>query len=72
VGFVVDKVALGQVSVCALRFHLPIFIPTIAPKSPSSIILGWCNGPTVAAVPSGLSHTTNNNNNNINRKIIIK
>jgi hypothetical protein len=34
VGFVVDKVALGQV------FSLPIFIPPIAPQSPSSIIWG--------------------------------
>jgi hypothetical protein len=36
---------------------LPIFIPPIAPQSPSSIIWGWYNRPVVAAVPSGLSLT---------------
>jgi hypothetical protein len=35
-----------------LRFSLPIFIPPIAPQSPSSIIRGWYNRPVVAAVPS--------------------
>jgi hypothetical protein len=40
-----------------LRFPLPIFIPPIAPQSPSSIIRGWYNRPVVAAVPSGLSLT---------------
>jgi hypothetical protein len=40
-----------------LRFPLPIFIPRIAPQSPSSIIWGWYNRPVVAAVPSGLSLT---------------
>jgi hypothetical protein len=40
-----------------LRFFLPIFIPPIAPQSPSSIIWGWYNRPEVAAVPSGLSVT---------------
>jgi hypothetical protein len=40
-----------------LRFPLPIFIPPIAPQSPSSIIWGWHNRPVVAAVPSGLSLT---------------
>jgi hypothetical protein len=40
-----------------LRFPLPIFIPTIAPESPSSIIWGLYNRPEVAAVPSGLSPT---------------
>jgi hypothetical protein len=44
-GFVVDKVALA------------IFIPPIAPQSPSSIIWGWYNRPVLAAVPSGLSLT---------------
>jgi hypothetical protein len=40
----------------------PIFIPSIAPQSPSSIIWGWYNRPAVAAVPSGLkSHPTKNN-----------
>jgi hypothetical protein len=40
-----------------LRFTLPIFIPPIAPQSPSSIIWGLYNRPEVAAVPSGLSPT---------------
>jgi hypothetical protein len=49
-----------------LRFLLPIFIPPIAPQSPSSIIWGLYNTPEVAAVPSGLSPTpTNNKKNNI-------
>jgi hypothetical protein len=39
------------------RFPLPIFIPPIAPQSPSSIILGWYSRPVVAAVLSGLSLT---------------
>jgi hypothetical protein len=34
-----------------LRFPLPIFIPPIAPQSPSSIIWGLYNRPEVAAVP---------------------
>jgi hypothetical protein len=34
----------------ALRFPLPIFIPPIAPQSPSPIIWGWYNTPEVAAV----------------------
>jgi hypothetical protein len=33
-----------------LRFPLPVFIPTIAPQSPSPIIWGWYNRPEVAAV----------------------
>jgi hypothetical protein len=33
-----------------LRFPLPIFIPPIAPQSPSPIICGWYNKPEVAAV----------------------
>jgi hypothetical protein len=37
-----------------LRFHLPIFIPPIAPQSPSSIIWGLYNRPEVAAVPRDL------------------
>jgi hypothetical protein len=40
-----------------LRFPLPIFIPPIAPQSPSSISWGLYNRPEVAAVPSGLSPT---------------
>jgi hypothetical protein len=42
-----------------LRFPLPIFIPSIAPQSPLSIIWGCYNRLVVTAVPSGLkSHTT--------------
>jgi hypothetical protein len=40
-----------------LRFPLPIFIPPIAPQSPSSIIWGSYTRPIMAAVPSGLSLT---------------
>jgi hypothetical protein len=40
-----------------LRFPLPIFIPPIAPQSPSSIIWGLYNRPEVAAIPSGHSPT---------------
>jgi hypothetical protein len=40
-----------------LQSPLPIFIPPIAPQSPSSIIWGWYNGPVVATVPSELSLT---------------
>jgi hypothetical protein len=40
-----------------LWFPLPIFIPPIAPQSPSPIIWGWYNRSVVAAVPSGLSLT---------------
>jgi hypothetical protein len=40
-----------------LRSPLPIFIPPIAPQSPSSIIWGLYNRPEVAAVPSALSPT---------------
>jgi hypothetical protein len=39
-----------------LRFPLPIFIPPIAPQSPSLIIWGWYNRPEVAAL-QGLSPT---------------
>jgi hypothetical protein len=38
-----------------LRFPLPVFIPPIAPQSPSTIIWYWYNRATVAAVPSGHS-----------------
>jgi hypothetical protein len=34
-----------------------MFIASIGPQSPSSIIWGWYNRPVVAAVPSGLSLT---------------
>jgi cyanate permease len=40
-----------------LRLPLPIFIPPIAQRSPSSIIWGWYNGPIVAIVKTGLSLT---------------
>jgi hypothetical protein len=40
-----------------LRLSLPIFIPPIAPQSPSSSIWGWYKRPIVAAVPSELSLT---------------
>jgi hypothetical protein len=40
-----------------LPFPLPIFIPLIAPQSPSSVIWGWYNRPIVTAVPSELSPT---------------
>jgi hypothetical protein len=41
-----------------LRFPLPIFIPPIAPQSPSSIkYLGLYNRPEVAAVPGDISPT---------------
>jgi hypothetical protein len=40
-----------------LRFPPSIFIPPIAPQSPSSIIWSLYNRPEVAAVPSGLSLT---------------
>jgi hypothetical protein len=43
-----------------LRFPLPIFIPPIAPQSPSYIIWGLYNRPEMAAVPSGLSPTPQN------------
>jgi hypothetical protein len=33
-----------------LRFPPPIFIPSIAPQSPSPIIWAWYNRPEVAAV----------------------
>jgi hypothetical protein len=56
-GFVVDKVALGQVFLRVLWFPLPIFIKPTAPQSPSSIIWGWYNRPVVAVVASRLSLT---------------
>jgi hypothetical protein len=40
-----------------LRFPLPIFIPPIAPQSPSIYHLGLYNRPEVAAVPGDLSPT---------------
>jgi hypothetical protein len=40
-----------------LRFPLPVFIPPIAPQSPTSIIWSWYNRTIVAAVPNGSSLT---------------
>jgi hypothetical protein len=57
VGFVVDKVALGQVFPEYFGFPCQIFILPIAPQSPSSLFWGLYNRPEVAAVPSGLSPT---------------
>jgi hypothetical protein len=37
-----------------LRFRLPIFIPPIAPQSPSSITWGLYNRPEVATEPRDL------------------
>jgi hypothetical protein len=50
----VDKVELEQFS-SEYFGSVPIFIPPIAPQSPSSMIWGWYNRPIVAAAPSGLS-----------------
>jgi hypothetical protein len=50
VGFVVDKVVLGQDFSQYFGFALPIFIPPISPQSPSPIIRGWYNRSVVAAV----------------------
>jgi hypothetical protein len=47
-----------------LRFPLPIFIPPVAPQSPSPIIWGWYNRSVVAVLSSGHSLTP--------RRIIIK
>jgi hypothetical protein len=57
VGFVVDKVALGQVFCDYFGFPCQFSFHGIAPQSPSSIIWDWYNRPVVAAVPSGLSLT---------------
>jgi hypothetical protein len=40
----------GEGFLRVLWFPLPIFIPSIAPQSPSPIIWGWYNMPEVAAV----------------------
>jgi hypothetical protein len=45
VGFIVDKVSLGQVFLLVLRFPLPILIPLTAPDLSSSITWGWYNRP---------------------------
>jgi hypothetical protein len=48
-------VVLGQVF--SISVSLPIFIPSIVPESPSSIIWGWYKRPVVATVPSERSLT---------------
>jgi hypothetical protein len=48
-----------------LRFPLPIFIPPIAPQSPSYIIWSLYNRPEVAAVLSELSPTPQNKKNSM-------
>jgi hypothetical protein len=40
----------GEGFLRVLRFPLPVFIPPIAPHSPSPIIWGWYNRPEVAVV----------------------
>jgi hypothetical protein len=62
VGFVVKKSGPGAGFLRVLRFPLPIFIPPIAPQSPSPIIWGWYNRPDVAAVQGTQSHPTSNKN----------
>jgi hypothetical protein len=57
VGFVVDKVALGQVLSEYFGFPYQSSFQQIAPQSSSSIIWGLYNRPEVAAVPNGLSST---------------
>jgi hypothetical protein len=56
-GFCGEQSGTGTVFLRLPRFLLPVFIPLIAPQSPSSIIWGWYNRPVVAAVPSELSLT---------------
>jgi hypothetical protein len=59
VGFVVDKVALGQGFSEYFGFPLPIFIPPISPQSPSPNIRGWYIGPVVIAGPKVPPHKLN-------------
>jgi hypothetical protein len=56
VGYVVDKVALGQVFSEYFGFPMPIFISPISAQSPSPIIRGWYNRSVLAAVPKVPSH----------------
>jgi hypothetical protein len=51
VGFVVDKVVLGQVFSEYFSFPANLYSPPISPQSPSPIIWGWYNRAEVAAVP---------------------
>jgi hypothetical protein len=41
VGFVVDKVALGQVFSDCFGFPWPIFLPSISPQSPTFTYHPW-------------------------------
>jgi hypothetical protein len=54
VGFVVGQSGAGAGFLRVFRFPLLIFIPPIAPQSPSSIIWSLYNRPEVAAVPRNL------------------
>jgi hypothetical protein len=60
VGFCGGQSGAGAGFLRVLRFPLPIFIPPIAPQSPSTIMWGRYCRPVVAAVPSGLSLTPTN------------
>lgn len=55
VGFVTDKVPLGECFPLVVRFPLPSLIPPTI--SHSCIIRGWYKSPTVTAVQSGLGLT---------------
>jgi hypothetical protein len=57
VGFVVDKVALGQVFSEYFGFPCQSPFHQFLHKSPSPIIRGWYNRPVVAAVPKVPPHT---------------
>jgi hypothetical protein len=60
-GFVVDKVALGQVFSEYFGFPcLPIFIPPVSPQSPLPLVWGWYNRPAVAAEPKVPPHKLKN------------
>jgi hypothetical protein len=56
VGFVADKVALGQVFSEYFGFPCQYSDIPISPQSPSPIIWGWHNRPVVAAVPEVPPH----------------
>jgi hypothetical protein len=55
-GFVVDKVALGQVFSEYFNFPCQSSFHQISPQSSSPIIRGWYNRPVVAAVPKAPQH----------------
>jgi hypothetical protein len=57
-GFVVDKVTVGQIFFRVLRFPLPIFIPPTAPHSLSLSYGPGTIGQIIADAPSGLSLTS--------------